>query len=232
MDLPPADPRRVSELLLSNRDQSSEPSIRLVLVPERLLELVPPERLVSKDFAQDIYVAGHDRSVAFFDSSVGKESHLAANSVLRITQRSQSGRHREEASLAPSEAGELTLVKDVRERDSGDPIQARHLLVEADLKASLERSFLCAAAVLDLVDPHDRCSSLWSGVAIQGATHRYLHSDTPLHSGIPSRMGDAGPTIAEKGSRRISRGVLRSPAGEIDRLMALFRRSLAPPKHS
>jgi Domain of unknown function (DUF4062) len=230
MDLPLSDPNRVAELLSAGRDQSYEASVRVVLVPERLLELVPPGRIDSDDLLQDLYAIGHDRHVRFFEFTAPKESKVSGDGVLTVRQQTDRGRDRNAAAVALSESGELRLDKDIRERDLGDAVRSSHSLVEADLQAALDSAFRFAGRVLDLLDRHERCATVWAGVAVVGSGNRYLYAAAPTGGSVYLRTGDSTPVVAERAPRRLGRSTLRSPEAEIDRLLALFRRSLGPPR--
>jgi hypothetical protein len=225
MKLPLSDPARVLELLEAGKQRSYDVYVRLALVPERRGEIVAPDRLESRDFVEELYAIGHDRKVRFFDHSFGKSYRISEDGALEITQSDERRTGGSVADVYLSEAGELVLNADLRERDLGDAIRTLLSIVEADLEAALQRAFVFASAILDHLDPHDRFAGVWVGAAIAGAENRYLYKAPPSGSAYV-RSGGEGTIVAEPEPRKLTRAQLRSPSAEIQRLMARFRRQI------
>ncbi len=231
--IPLADSNRVRILLETDaRHRTSyEASVRLALVPERSDELIAPERMGSDDLVRNIYAIGHDAAVRFFDYSCSKGHESSPEGALVITQEAQKrgdGRTR----VRMSEQGEVVFESElVSSLEPGSTVVSSVIILEADLAAALEKEFAFAARLFDYLDPHERLGVLWMGAAVLGAGSRYLFTSPP-RGGVPIRMGDDDPLIAEQAPRKTARAVLRSPQAEIQRLLARFRGLLGPPRNS
>lgn len=229
MQMQTADPSRVVELLQARIDNSHEAAVRLVVLPERIDELIPPEKIGEQELQDQIYAIAHDPAVRFFDYAFGKTAEVSRDGVLRIAQASDRGRSRKEAALALSQAGEMTLDADVTGRREEENLgQGMFVLLEEDLSAMLATEFRLAAKVLQLLDPYERLGSVWLGAAVVNPGHRYLVKSTPRGGSVPVRMDDGRLVIAEPSARKLARGQLREPKQEVTRLVALFARHLGP----
>lgn len=224
--LPRSDPSRALALLKPREHGPYEASVRLAVVPERMDELIPPDRLGSQALVDELYAIGHDSSIRFFDYSCAKTKELLPNGTLVLAQRSHQGRRRLGASLELSERGEIAVEADVTGRDdSRDGGLSSMVIVESDVSSALTSEFAVAAGVLDHLDPYERIATVSVAVAVLGAQHRYLVPAVPKGS-ASMRMSDNQAVSAEDTTRRLSRASLRSADAEIRRFMALFKRHL------
>ena len=230
--IPLSDPQRVQDLLDADEPdrRAYEASVRLAIVPERRDELVAPERIASGDFAEEIYRVGHDTAVRLFDYRCAKSSQLSREGTLAIE---QEPRDRDDARVAVrlTPFGEAVVQAELMSKSERSSLSSSMMILEPDLVSVLKREFAFAAGIYGHLDPHERFGQLWMGSAIVGAAHRYLFSVAPHGSGLPMRMGDDGPVVAEP-PRKIGRPTLRAPENEIGRLIARFRILLGAPRGS
>ena len=224
--LPRSDPDRALALLEPRERGPHEASVRLAVVPERVDELIPPDRLASQALVDEVYAIGHASNVRFFDYSCPKTRELLPNGTLVLSQRAHNSRTRLGASLELSERGEIAVEADVTGRDdSRNGGLSSMVIVESDLSSALTSEFGVAARLLDHLDPYDRLATVWVAATVLGAQHRYLVPAVPKGS-ASMRMGDNRAVPAENAPRRLSRESLRSSDGEVRRFMALFKRHL------
>lgn len=224
--IPESDPKRVQTLLQEGEHAGDDASARLVLLPERRDEILSPERMESRALVQEIYSVAH--AAGFFDYECGKTHELTTDGVLVFSQNSRGSRPGRSASLRLSAQGEAVIEADISARDiDRDPTRYLFVLLESDLAAALSTEFALAYQLFERLDPHQRFASIWLGAAVVGAGSRYLVPARPEGSSVSVRMwGDKGPTIADATPRKVGRTTLRDSAGEVSRLMALFRRQL------
>lgn len=224
--LPRSDPDRALALLEPREQGPDEASVRLAVVPERVDELIPPDRLASQALVDEVYAIGHASDVRFFDYSCAKTRELMPDGSLVVAQGSHQGRRRLGASLELSERGEIAVEADVTGRaDLRNGGLSSMVIVEGDLSSALTSEFGVAARLLDHLDPYERLATVWVAAAVLGAQHRYLVPAVPKGS-ASMRMDENRAVPAENAPRRLSRESLRSSDGEVRRFMALFKRHL------
>jgi hypothetical protein len=226
MELPLAEQSRALELLEAEQERSHDLFARVTFVPERRVDLISPDRLDSKDLVLDLYERGLDRKVQFFDHALARSAAISREGILEIVQRDERGRAHGSAALSLSEAGEIALNAGIREAGGRDSIRASMSILEGHLASALKRVFLFASATFGLIDPHERCSTVWAAAGIVGADNRYLYRDPPSGNSMPVRTGGGGRVMADKVPRKLTRVQLREPDSEIERLIALFRRQI------
>jgi hypothetical protein len=227
MSLPLSDAGRVTTLLTADEQRGSDVFARTAFVPERQGEMVPPDRLESRDLIEDLYEIGHDRKVRFFEHERGKSARRSQDGALEIMQHNEAGARVINVHL--SEAGELVLNAPIGERDLGERIRSFFSILEEDVKAALVRSFAFAARAFDRLDPYERYSAMWVGSALVGVENRYLYPQSPTGSSAPVRMSGERLVVAENQPRKLTRAQIRSPEAEIRRLITRFRQHIGVP---
>lgn len=207
---------------------SSEPSLRVVIAPERQEEVVDPVRIGSDPFMRQLMEVGHRAEVNLFDYAAGKSTEVKRD-LLIINQAPASTRSAAGAVyLAFSERGIMSAEMVATERSENNGLSFMHSLVLSAERVGelLRRAVAFYAAAVRLLDPYRRHQTFYYNVGLEHLGHWTLLRNPQPRSSYPLNMRSSHePVIAHPEPRLISKHDLEDPSGEIERVLTLLMRN-------
>lgn len=224
---PMTNPNTVNDAALAAEPLLDETTLRVVVAPEREIELVDVLDLESDSLKDGLFAVGHDPSVRIFAYEKAKATRYTRTAVI-LEQTTERGVPGDLVRLSLSTTGLLAL--DISVTGSGrrvDPHLIHQLaIVEENVRSALLKGFRMINAVLGVIDEHERCDRLLLNACVVGVGHRTWFRDSTPKSGMPMRMSDPRKECVTEAPRRIGRSELKSPEELVDRYVALLRRQL------
>jgi hypothetical protein len=208
----------------------TETSIRFVLAPERVGELIDPLRLEAHDFHEELFRIGHSREVRLFSYQHAKRVQEVSRDQIVILQWDDGGRHDEidEVRLELTTHGVLTIDANVTgyvlRGDRSDLTRSMDV-IEDDVVGRLTACFAFGCHLMQRTDPYKRYDRMFYNAALSGIGSRALVKEPRRGSCTIGFHGDE-IVIAYPQPRIVSRWDLANPAQEATRTLAMFRRQL------
>ena len=210
----------------------NETSIRFIISPERVEEIVDPTTLISGDFMHQILELGHSRKVKLFDYSRQKDYRIEGESlVIHQSDPSTSGKETvEEVRLELNETGRIIVDSNVTRRvirgQQGSLLDI-FVVAEEDIETVLSACFRFTGALFDDIDKYKRHQRfLYNAALVNLGTRKLLREPKEQRSYQMDRSGHDKPIIAFDASRLISRSTFNNAEGEIKRVLTLFSRKI------
>jgi hypothetical protein len=207
-----------------------ETTLRFVLLPERLDEIVDPVRLGSDEFADRLLELGHSKSIALFSYQRAKEPPSISNDSLIIEQPAgndwRRGIHAVRMEL--HESGAMVLDSNVtgrRERANSSDLMGIFRIAIEDVEASLAADFRFASAVYEDIDPYKRHQRFYWNVALSSLGHRsFARNPQPEQAYTMNMQERSEPAVAFPIGRQMDRLLLAQPGREIERAIHAWTR--------
>lgn len=215
--------------LTGSRVSDQNPSLRLVVAPQRDEELVSVVRTEEEDFWFDVNELAHSRQVQFFSYAAATFRQNTLNGIW-FSQRPSEGYRREElrSSIEIRHSGRLILDRAIESEPIGD-FPGRVGLLEKDVLEVLRTAFRFSFAFYEKFDRQARHSEFWYAALIANPGMNYLLKEPSRGGGsFNLRSGQEKMVVAEP-PRSISRSQLAAPVEFEQRLLIYFRRKLAAP---
>jgi hypothetical protein len=222
--LPVMDPNDATRRAGECREVQGETTVRLVLAPERLEEIIDRIEIGEKEFEER--VQGITHATRFFDYRSAKSVSLRQDTL--VIEQAASRRDADRC-MEIEPTGILTFDVVVSARGD-DPIESglgyMYTLVRGDVAAALDAAFRSAGRLYAEIDAYLRHQRFHYAVAFCGIGFRSLADALPKGSrGFSMARDIRRPLIVEK-SRLISRQVLEEPESEVARLVKLLGRAI------
>lgn len=200
-----------------------ETTLRFVLLPERLDEIVDPVRLGSDEFADRLLELGHSKSVALFSYQRAKEPPSISNDSLVIEQPAgndwRRGIHAVRMEL--HESGAMVLDSNVtgrRERANSSDLMGMFRIAIEDVEAALTADFRFASAVYEDIDPYKRHQRFFWNAALNSLGYRgFARNPSPAQAYTMNTQERSEPAVAFPAGRPMDRLLLAQPVREIER---------------
>ena len=219
----------VTDRLAMRVRERSDPSLRLVIAPERREELMSPAEIESEEFLTKVFEVGHAGARALLNYSCPK-THRTEGAALVVEQTGPGGRYDSTDSilLSVDESGVLDVLAGVsnRRHAATDVFAANMVVLTEDIQEVCASVFGFAGRLFDVIDPYKRHQRFLYGVALHGLGFRQIARDvTPKSSYemVISRGNE--PLIAFPGTRVLTRRDLSGPGEEIARTVTLLERA-------
>lgn len=209
--------------------------LRLVIAPERREEVFGPVQLESDDFRNTVYRLGHDPATGLFSYEIPKHHELALESLIVEQQLTGREHYQKLVRLEITEAGFVIVDANVTgrtDRSSGtSSMMDMFVIPEEDVEAVAASVFRFGGALYAKFDPHKRHSRFFFNAALSNVEHRRLERGAVPSNQYSTTMIPTTAAVSVMDSpRALTRSELDSPADEIERLLARFRRRLEPAK--
>lgn len=202
-----------------------ETSLRFVLTPERIEEVIDPMRLGSPEFIDRLLEIGHSRSIRVFSYERAKDPPLLADDALVLVQPPGTDWRRgvRAARVELSESGVLVVdsnVTGLRERENSRDVMGTFQIAIEDVETALSTDFLFATAVYDEIDTYKRHQRFFWNAALSNLGYRtFARNPQPQRSYTMNTVQRAEPNIAFPSARPIDRIGLAMPARDIERAL-------------
>lgn len=227
---PEVDLTMIEEKLKEPYQIYNEASLRFVLVPERVEELIDPVYLESPELKNQLFELGHSPEVQLFSYEWPKKVEVGINEIVIL--QSEEGSHRDgvdEARLELTTLGLIVIDVNVTGRAASgqwDDSVSSFAITEDDINYGLKKSFAFVRVFLEAKDPFKRYNRLLYNSALSGLGYRTLMKGPSRDGSCP--MGHHGDQviIAYERPRLIVREDLLDSQKEIEATLTLFRRRL------
>ncbi len=208
---------------------STEPSLRVVIAPERREEVVDPVRMASDKFMRQLLEIGHRENINLFNYAVGKGTELKGDQLVIMQQPPAPARSgADTVRLAFSEAGVMIAEMMTTERSKNDGMNFMQAPVVSTERAGelMRQAVAFYAETLRFLDPYRRYQTFYYNVALEHLGHWTLHRNPQPRSSYSLNMrGGNQPVLAYPEPRLISRQDLSDPSDEIERVLTLLMRN-------
>lgn len=207
----------------------NETSLRFVLAPERVDELVDPVLLDSREFRDEVFRIAHSLEVGLFSYERPKESEVGVDEIV-ILQSDDRGRHEgiDEVRLELTTGGTIMIDSNVTGhvvRGAREDLMSNMVVIEDDILARLKKCFAFARAFFEARDPFKRYDRMLYGAALSGLGMRTLETEVPKGSHCIGHHDDQ-VVIAFPRPRILVRADLTDASQQVENTLALFRRRL------
>jgi len=207
-----------------------ETTLRFVLLPERLEEIVDPVRLGSDEFADRLLELGHSKSIALFSYQCAKEPPSIANYSLIIEQPAGNDRRRgiHAVRMELHESGAMVLDSNVTgrlERANSSELMGIFRIAIEDVEAALATDFRFASAVYEDIDPYKRHQRFFWNAALSSLGYRsFARNPEPRQAYTMNTQERGEPAVAFPAGRPMDRILLAEPVREIERAIHAWTR--------
>lgn len=207
-----------------------ETTLRFVLLPERLEEIVDPVRLGSDEFADRLLELGHSKSIALFSYQCAKEPPSIANDSLIIEQPAGNDRRRgiHAVRMELHESGAMVLDSNVTgrlERANSSELMGIFRIAIEDVEAALATDFRFASAVYEDIDPYKRHQRFFWNAALSSLGYRsFARNPEPRQAYTMNTQERGEPAVAFPAGRPMDRILLAEPVREIERAIHAWTR--------
>ena len=220
-------PNQFMNWLTARVADSSGVHVRVSVAPERDDELIDPVRLGSGDFQRLVYEIAHAGVTPVLSYEQPKSASVDQDAIV-VRQGASYGGDRETAELRLTDRGALLIELPVRPASRGfaaADINAAMTVAHDEIRSALSAALQFAAAWLDRLDPFERFDRLYIDASVVNLGYRALVPERKPQASVQLHpMRDQTPIVAYDEARLITRGDLRSPSPEIERLMAVLIR--------
>jgi len=228
---PEVDLTMIEEKLKDPYQVCNEASLRFVLAPERVEELIDPVYLESPELKRQLFEISHSPQVELFSYERPKKAEVGINEIiiLQSDEGSQWGGV-DEARLELTNVGLIVIDVNVTGRAARaqrDESVSYFAITEDDISYGLKKSFAFVSAFIEAKDPFKRYNRFLYNSALSGLGYRSLIREPPRGGSHP--MGQHGDEviIAYDRPRLIIREDLLDSEKEIEATLTLFRRRLS-----
>jgi hypothetical protein len=205
-------------------------TLRFVLVPERIEEVVDPVRLGSDEFAGRLLELGHSKSIALFSYQHAKGPPSISNDFLVIEQPAgndwRRGIHAVRMEL--HETGAIILDSNVtgrRERANSGDLMGMYRIAIEDVEAALATDFRFASAVYEDIDPFKRHQRFFWNAALSSLGYRsFARNPQSGQAYTMNTQERSQPAVAFPAGRPMDRLLLAQPESEIERAVHAWTR--------
>ena len=226
MNIPPEE--LLKAFAAGSQFSSSEPSLRVVIAPERQEEVVDPVRMGSEVFRRKLMEIGHRAEVNLLDYGAGTTTEVKRD-LLILKQSPVSTRSGAGALLVGfSERAVVTAELVATESSQSDGMSFMHSSVLSAERVGelLRRVIAFYAATIHDLDPYRRYQTFHYHVALEHLGHwSLLRNPQPRSSYSLNMRGGNQPVLAYPEPRLISRQDLSDPSAEIERVLTLLMRN-------
>ena len=210
---------------------ANETSVRFVIAPERVEEVIDPVILGSDDFIETILALGHSKKVRLFDYSRQKNPQIEGQSlVIHQSDQYHSRKAIAEVRLELSESGLVMIDSNVTHRiirGQRDSLLDICVLVKEDIETVLNICFQFTSALFDHLDQFKRHQRFLYDASLVNLGTRMLVEEPKEQGSYSLNMyGHDRPVVAFDKPRLIARTDIASPKSEIDRLIAVLSRKI------
>jgi hypothetical protein len=209
----------------------NQTSLRFILVPERIGEIIDPVSLGSQELKQQLFEIGHASNVGLFSYEKPKRHEIGINEIVIL--QSDEGTYPDsvdEVRLELTTTGAIIIDLNVTGRV---PRALRHelseamVIIEHDVVAGLGKSFAFAKIFYEVKDPYKRHNRMFYNVALSGLRYKTLVLELPQGSSfLMGQYYGEEVVIAFDQPRLVMRSDLVNPEEEIKSSLALFRRRI------
>ena len=222
--LPVMDPNDATRRAGECREVQGETTVRLVLAPERLEEIIDRIEIGEKEFEERVQRITH--ATRFFNYRSAKSVSLRQDTLVI----EQAASRRDADRCMEIEATGILTFDAVVSARGDDPIESglgyMYTLVRGDVAAALDAAFHSAGRLYAEIDAYLRHQRFNYAAAFCGIGFRSLADALPKGSrGFSMARDIRRPLIVEK-SRLIGRQVLDAPESEVARLVKLLGRAI------
>lgn len=222
-DLPMRDPETVQREATAAAPLDGESTLRVVVAPERVGEVIDPVVLDDLGFVKGLYRIGHE--VDLFSYEHGKETSVQGDGLEIVQQAGRSG-SRPLVRLGLNSGGMLRLDLNVTGRiERGRPHDMINsmAIIEEDVDNAARLAVAAMQALLDHLDPHKRYEHLLLQTALTGIGYRQWSREPSPKASYGMRMTNEETVLAFPDPRRVARTELPGSSG---RIVAMLRRQL------
>lgn len=222
MRMPETDPGELKAEMLATRDEAEGPYLKVVLAPERREEVIDPRQLGRGDLGHRILEMGHSQAVGLFSFGHATDSDLRGD-CLKIRKRGAGHNPSDITVVKIRENGWLSVSAHLNSPSSGHSTDftSMFVLAEENIEDAFRRILRFSTAFYDLIDEHQRYSSLLMMVGLGDLGYRSIERNpVPRSGGIMRGMGASEDLIlADARLRRVTRQILAHPDDEVDRTL-------------
>lgn len=205
-----------------------ETTLRFVLSPKRVEEVIDPVSLESDDLERNLMGLGHAPGIDLFSYKCSKGTHVGINEIVILQSDERRGGHgRDFVRLEISTTGIITIDTNVTglSKDN-DRFSGAMAIFEGDIIERLNKCFAFASAFLDEIDKFKRYDPVLYNASLGGIRHRTLMTRPSSNGSYSMSMGGEEVVIAFDQPRVLTRVELASFQKYTDATLALFRRRL------
>lgn len=227
LSIPTMNNNKINKLLTQESHMDNEPSLRLIVSPERREEIVDPMMLESDGFLKQLNQIAHDGEPPLFDYGLGNKRSIMGDTLI-LHQENHSAPHVDEIRLSISEqaliAIDAALTEETRDLMS---LMNLHVIDEDRIRSVLHRGLTFASGLFNALDPHKKHERFYFNVALIKLGDRTIErSPQPRNTFTLPPFRDDRPVIAFGDPRLISRSDLAQPLREVDRSVTKICRAV------
>lgn len=225
---PEVDSSMIQEKLLSPYEVYGETTLRFILSPQRVEEVIDPLSLESDKLNRKLMELGHSAGVDLFSYECPKTTDVGINEIVILqSDERRNGRGREVVRLEMTTTGVVVIDTNVTglhpEDNSFSDVMA---ILEDDVVGRLNKCFAFASAFLEMNDKFRRYDPVIYNTALSGIRYRTLMAKPSANGSYPMRMADDKIVVAFDKPQVITRTELAEFHRHVDMTLALFRRRL------
>ena len=234
-DIPPSsmDLPAVQDRISEAQPVGQDPSLRVVLAPQRREEIISPLRLESAPFRSTIFQHAHQHEIALLQYERSKSYEIVGDTfVIRQERGGRHGADEHSVRLEINENGDVVIDVGLvpASEDAFILGGANMTIATADLEKALGRALSFCAAFYDEIDEHDRYQQFGYNVALVNLGMRKIAAEEDAGRSSSHYHQHNEPLPAYDAARPLTRNTLRSPEQEIRRaIVKIRRRSEQPP---
>ena len=220
--------RYVMEKLNNGLVQAGEATVRIVLAPVRVEEVIELGRFDS-EFVDRLLEIGRSRAVRLLEPRAAYKETQTADGVKIVYASERNWREPQSTvGLELTNRGTLAIeasVTNVTDRDLG-PLGGASIIAEEDVELQLQRAFAFANTLYSDVDPYGRQHGFVYNAGLFAVEHRAFERNPQPRRSYTVRVHQTDNVVPYDEPRDISRPQLSQPGEEIDRLLVRWRRTL------
>lgn len=202
-----------------------EPSLRLVISPERRGTIFDPVAFESTEFKDRVFLPGYSTSPPLFDHETSKQFTFSADGF-RVRQGSvdEYSQADNKVDMRVDEYGCVICDLDISGlRERGWMVHNLYVL-EADVERRAKSFLMYWGALMSRADPYGRYRMWRLNAALLNMQMRRLLKNPPQGNSIELGTHGSDPMVAYHEPRKIERGNLIAPDDEVGRFVSMLRR--------
>jgi hypothetical protein len=228
---PITDSTVIDQLLVEPHIIRDEASLRFLLVPERIENMIDPFLIDEETFLHSILEIGHSKGVALFSFNRRKDGPKIGAAEVVYLQIDEGDRRsgRDEVRLELGANGRVVVdlnVTGTPDRSSDDFHFGSLEIVRKDVENALQRCFTFADEYYDFKDPYRRFNRFFFNCALNNIGSRRLVDQPTVGDSVSVGLQQKHTVIALENPRLVSRDDIKSPSSLIQGSVKLLGRHL------
>ena len=227
LSIPTMNTNNISKLLTQDCHMDNEPSLRIIVSPERHEEILDPMSLESDSLFKQLNQIAHDSEPPLFDYRLSKTRSIMGDSII-LHQVNHAAPHVDEVRLCISEQALVMIDATLTEQDD-DPMSfwRSYVIDENRIRAVLHRGLSFVSRLFDALDPYKRHERFYFNVSLINLGERAIERDPqPRNTFTHPPFRDGRPVVAFRDPRLVSRADLAQPLDEVERSVTKICRAV------